>query len=436
MNGARKLFFVFILLAILLSTQTPPASAFDGRSGDNLVIQGDEVVEDDLYATARTFVLDGVVNGDLIVLGQTITINGRVDGDVIAVGQTVRVNGTVTGATRMAGFALLLAEQASVGGDMIAAGYSLETREGSRIGQDILFAGGQILLAGDVARHVHLSARASELRGTVEGSVSAGVGEAGAAGASRLLAPFIPPSQVSIPPLDPGFAVAPSARIGGNLWYRQSRELAFPSGAVAGEVTRIEPAAHQETASERILNWGVNAVRTSISLILLGLFLLWLFPSFMQGWSRKLQSAAWPSLGWGVAAFTVFFLVLLFILIGTILGALLFRGLTLGGLAGTIVGFGILSLFALILGFVLITSFVAKIVFGQALGRWLLDRLSSPLAGHRFWPMVIGVIITVVVIALLRFPTIPAFLGGILNFAVILFGLGALWLWGRERIAS
>jgi hypothetical protein len=118
-----------------------------------------------------------------------------------------------------------------------------------------------------------------------------------------------------------------------------------------------------------------------------------------------------------------------------VLAGLLFGVLTLGGLAGTIISVGILSLLALILGFVLVTSFVAKIVFGQALGKWLLGRSNSPLADHRFWPMVIGVLITVAVIALLSFPLIPGILGALLNFAVILFGLGALWLWGRERIS-
>jgi hypothetical protein len=131
----------------------------------------------------------------------------------------------------------------------------------------------------------------------------------------------------------------------------------------------------------------------------------------------------------------VFFLVLLLTIAVIVLGGVLFGVLTLGGLAGTIVWVGILSLFALILGFVLVTSFVAKIVFGQALGKWLLGRANSPLVEHRFWPMVIGVIVTVAVIALLRFPLIPGFLGGLLNFIVMLFGLGALWLWGRERLA-
>ncbi len=440
MKRASKLFFMFSLLALLALTFTTPASAFDGRSGENIVIQSDEVIDDDLYVTAGTFVLDGTVNGDVIVVGQTLTINGRVDGDVMAAGQTIVVNGTVTGAIRMAGSVLLVDERANIGGDIIATGYSLENREGSGIGQDLVFAGGQLLLAGDVARNVQAATSAFELRGVVGGDVNAEIGEAdtGYAGPPPTL--FMPPSSISVPTVDPGLMIAQSAKIEGNLEYTQSRELALPAGVVTGEVTRNQPgtnaaAAPQQTTGQRIMNWGLNALRTGITLILIGLFLFWLFPSFMQGLSRKLQSSVWPSLGWGVAAYVVFFLVVLLTIIVIILGALLFGVLTLGGLAGTIVSVGILSLFVLILGFVLVTSFVAKIVFGQALGRWLLTRLNSPLAEHRFWPMVIGVVLTVAVVALLSFPLIPGFLGALLNFAVILFGLGALWLWGRERIA-
>jgi hypothetical protein len=194
-------------------------------------------------------------------------------------------------------------------------------------------------------------------------------------------------------------------------------------------------AAPEEKTGQRILNWVLNSLRASITLILIGLFLLWLFPLFLQGSSLKLRSATWPSLGWGVVAYIVFFLVVLLAIAVIVLGGVFFGVLTLGGLAGTIVSVGILSVLALILGFVLVTSFVAKIVFGQALGKWLLARASSPLAEHRFWPMIVGVLLTVAVIALFRFPLIPGFLGGLLNFLVVLFGMGALWLWGRERTA-
>ncbi|HKY55147.1 MAG TPA: hypothetical protein VJM08_12610, partial [Anaerolineales bacterium] len=99
----------------------------------------------------------------------------------------------------------------------------------------------------------------------------------------------------------------------------------------------------------------------------------------------------------------------------------------------TVIWLGLLTIFALILGFILITSFFAKVVFSTALGKWMLARANSPLAEHKYWPMVIGVLVSLGVIALLSFPLIPGFLGGLLNFAVILFGLGALWLWGRDR---
>jgi cytoskeletal protein CcmA (bactofilin family) len=225
MNRVSKLFFLSSLLALLVLTLATPVSAFDGRSGENIVIEINEVINDDLYVTAETFVSDGTVNGDLIAMGQTITINGQVDGDVMAAGQTIVVNGTVTGAMRMAGSILLLDEQASIGGDIIAAGYSLETREGSGIGQDLVFTGGQTLLAGDVARNVQAATGAFELRGAVGGNVNAGVGEADAGFAGPPPTLFMPPSSISVPTVNPGLTIDQSAKIEGNLEYTQSREL-------------------------------------------------------------------------------------------------------------------------------------------------------------------------------------------------------------------
>lgn len=438
MNRILKLVSIFGLLAMLSLTFARPVSAFDGRSGERVVIESDEVINDDLYVTAGELVMDGTVNGDLIAMGQTLTINGTVEGDVMAAGQTVVINGTVTGAVRMAGSVLLLAETSSIGGDILGAGYSLEVQEGSSVGQDIVFAGGQILIAGEVARNLHVATGAFELRGIVGGNVQAEVGEADArAGPPPNI--FMPPTAVSAPSVRPGLTIDPAAHVEGNLEYTQTTDLAIPAGVVVGTVTRNEPATDQtageETTGERVSRWAVNILRSSVTLILLGLALLWLFPFFLQGSSAKLQTAFWPSLGWGAIAYAGFFIALLFTVIVMVLGGLLFGVLTLGSLAGTIVWLGILALFALILGFVLATSFVAKIVFGQALGKWFLARANSPLAEHRYWPMVIGVIVIVLVVALFTFPLIPGILGWLLNFAIILFGLGALWLWGRERMA-
>ncbi len=438
MNQTRKFLSILVLGALFALTFVTPAYAFDGRSGDQVIIAKDEVVNDDLYVATQQFVLDGTVNGDVIAFAQTVTINGTVDGDLMTAAQTVVLNGKVTGAIRMAGSALFVGEKASIGGDIVGAGYSLEVRPGSAIGQDLVFAGGQTLLAGDVVRNVWVATAALELSGKVGGNVKAEVGEPNQ-GAGMPPTMFGPQSSISVPRVKPGLTIAPSAKIDGNLQYTQTKDLSFPAGVVSGKVSRVEPpvkgnAPHVETAAEKIAKCSLKFVRSSVTLILIGLLLFWLFPVFMKDLSDRLQAKPWQSLGWGALAWAGFYVAVMLVIFAMIVGAIVFGVMTLGQLSGAVIGLGLLTLVTLIVGFVLVTSFVAKLAFGAALGKWIFVRANSPLAEHRYWPMVVGVLITLAVIALFSFPLIPGFLGWLLNFAVVLFGLGALWVWGRERM--
>ena len=64
-------------------------------------------------------------------------------------------------------------------------------------------------------------------------------------------------------------------------------------------------------------------------------------------------------------------------------------------------------------------------------------KINPSLAEHKVWPMVVGVSLVVIVIALFNFPLLPlGFFGWMLNFVVVLFGLGALWLLNRERFGK
>jgi len=54
---------IFALLTILALSLAAPGQAFDGRTGEDIVIKADEVVNDDLYIIANNFTLDGVKNG-------------------------------------------------------------------------------------------------------------------------------------------------------------------------------------------------------------------------------------------------------------------------------------------------------------------------------------------------------------------------------------
>ncbi len=448
MSKTRKIFSILTLLVLVTLTAITPAYAFDGRSGDKVVIQSGDVINDDLYVGANEFTLDGTVNGDVIVGGQMITINGTINGNLMAAGQTVVINGTVTGASRIAGNVLFIGEKANIGKDLVGAGYSLESRKGSVIGRDAIVAAGQVLLAGNVTRNVWAGTGGLELAGNVGGNVKADVGEANQGQAGPPPTMFMGgQSTVPVPLVKQGLTIDPSAKITGNLDYTQNNDLTFPAGVVSGKISRTTPPANQdggprgtselvETPAHKIGNWSLNLLRSLVTLVLIGLLLLWLVPALVKKPTEKLETKPWPSLAWGVVAYAAFFFTILLILFVLILGGILFGVLTLGSLSGTVIWLGILALFALIVGFVLITSFVAKVIFGMALGKWILIQVKSPLAEHKFWPMVIGVAITVVVVALLSFPLIPGFLGGLLNFLVILLGLGAIWLWGRDAMAK
>ncbi len=437
MSKLRRSLTALVLATLLLTVVATPAMAFEGREGDTVTVPASETIDDDLYVGASNFTMDGTVNGDVVAGGQIVTINGTVNGNLLTGAQTIVVNGTVTGDILAGGSVLFFGENARIGGDVLAAGYSLEFREGSRIERDAVLAGGQVLLAADVTRNVLVGTGALEIAGEVGGDVKAAVGEAGQTQAGPPPTMFMPDSTIPVPVIKQGLTIDPAARIRGNLEYTQNSELQFPAGVVEGKITRsvqpVEGEANVEpTTADKVSQWALQSLRSLVTLILLGLLLVWLVPGFLRRLTEGLEAKPLQSLGWGVIAYAGFFFLLMLTVFLAILGAIVFGVLTLSTLSATIVWVAILALFALILGFVLVTSFLSKIVFGMTIGKWILSKANSQLAENRYWPMVIGVAITVIVLALLRFPLMPGFLGGLISFAIVLMGLGTLWLWIQQ----
>ncbi len=130
-----------------------------------------------------------------------------------------------------------------------------------------------------------------------------------------------------------------------------------------------------------------------------------------------------------MVTYAAFFVALFVILIVMILGGVLFGALTLGGMSGTIVWVGILVLFALIVGFVLVTAFLTKIVVAWLGGKLILARIKPELAEHKVWPLVLGVVIVALLAAL-------PFVGWLFKLLIMFLGLGALWIWGRDLMQA
>jgi cytoskeletal protein CcmA (bactofilin family) len=421
-----SIFSLIILLALAFAT---PARAFDGRSGDIVEIKSGEVVEDDVYVGASTFVLNGTVKGDLVVFAETITINGTVEGNLIAAGQSIIINGTVTHAARIAGALLQVGKTATIGGDVIAGGASLEAQKGSTVKGDLVVGSAQTLLDGIINGDVKAGTGALELNGEVGGNVAAEVGEHEGGGPSPSM--YMPNSKINFPTVKPGFTIAEGAKIKGNLDYTLSKDITIPANTIDGKVTRtapvVEPVKAQPTPAQQAMTWTFNLIRTIVTLIVFGLLLGWLAPTFMKSLMEKIQTQTAPSFGWGLITYAAFFFAILVIIVVMVTGGILFGVLTLGGMSGTIISVGILALFALILGFVLVTAFLTKIIVAQLSGKLILTRFNPTLAEHKVWPLVIGVVI----IALLA--AIP-FIGWLFGVFVMFIGLGAIWIWARDLI--
>jgi cytoskeletal protein CcmA (bactofilin family) len=434
-------FFGITLTFLLLLVFITPALAFEPMGGDRVVIEEGQVIDDDLYVSANTFILNGTVKGDLIAFGNTVIIGpkGVVEDDLLAAGQAIVINGKVGDSARIAGAMLQLGNSAQIGGDLLTAGYSTEAQSGSSVGKDVVATGSQAVLSGDIARNLKVYAGGVQLNGRVGGDMLAAVGNP----------EDIPPvSPITFMPLDPqvsppptvkgGLTIGQDAEIGGDLTYTASQDASIPSGVVNGKLTYNEPTlteaeqAPPPTAGEKALNWFFDFLRKFVALLIIGLLLMWLLPDVVRKSSQLLQSKPLPSFLWGflfhfLFFFGIFLLIVIVIILASLLGAL-----TLGSLVLTIIAAGAVVVSSLLLAFQISFAYIAKLILAYLIGYLILSKIYKGSAENRFYPVVLGVFLLVLAIAIVEL--IPV-LGGLLVFLVTMFGLGALVLliWGYVK---
>ena len=399
-----------------------PATAIEFRAGQHVVVGPDEVVVDDLYASGETVTVDGKVDGDLIASGREIRMNGEVTGDLIAAGQAVVVNGRVADDVRMAGMALQLGPAAAVGDDVVSAGFSLETDPESLALGSLLFAGFQALLAGDIAESLRGSMSAIEIRGGIGGDSEIEVeGDAD----MPTFVQYIP-SPVALPAVAGGLTIADSARIEGELAYTSSKE-ARGSGSGSGTLVRKEPAAAGTEAEKatRESTWPKRVFKL-LSLVVLGVFLAWWIPGWLNERSGEIQSRPLPLAGIGLLGVAALPVGIVLALVVLVVVAISLGILKLGSLAALATMLGLVGVGLLILLFWLTSSYLAPLLVGLCTGRWVLQRLDADKARGLVLPLVAGLVL----LALLRF--VP-FLGFLVALVVVLLGWGAIlvWLWKR-----
>ncbi len=399
-----------------------PVWAMTSRSGEQVAIGASEVIGDDLYVAGNTITIDGTVKGDVIGAGRQITVNGTIEGDLIAAGQAVVINGTVKDDVRVAGQVLVLEKNARIADDVVAAGFSLESKTGSSVGGGLSFAGAQALLAGTVKQDVTGGMAALELRGTVGRNVSVTVADKN----EPFNPPIAPQPPVPVPQVPAGLTLADSAQIGGELIYKSPSEADISAGAKVASPPIREQVEYRQYRRESPTAAVPNNLGRLVTLLLVGLLLLWAVPVTTQSLANTVESKPLPSLSWGfVALLAVAVLAVAIPTVTFILTAVF--ALTVGGLVPLILGFGVLAHITLLTGFLLFTGYVPPIVLSLLGGRRLLRAIQPTREYSPIAPLAVGLLLFVLLTA------IPG-LGGLINLTVILLGLGAIWQWGQTKL--
>jgi cytoskeletal protein CcmA (bactofilin family) len=407
-----------LLSSLLLSLIPTPAWSDEIAGPKSITIGAKEVINDDLYMTADKITIDGIVKGDAVVAASQITVNGTVEGDLIAAGRMITVNGSVNDDVRIAGQVLVLGETAQIKDDLIAAGYSLEHKKGSTIGGNLSYFGGQGQFAGTVQQNLRGATAATQIAGQVKGNVDIIVGN------HQLSRPPFIPEDLKIPQIPSGLTLTDAAQIDGKLTYRSDMDAKIDPGAtIAGRVTRedLPAAANQSPNVAYGIFWQLQRL---LVLGLVGWLLLRLTPGWTQTLSANVQSRPLPSFGWGLVTVAI-------VLIGPIVicalsvPLLMIAGLFLPSLVLPILGIGLLALFTLLIGFMIVVSFVPPIVLSFLGGQWLISRLRPQRSVENWRVLFIGLILFVPLTA------IPV-VGNVFNTIASFLGLGALWLWWRQ----
>src|SRR5918993_1186831 len=423
--GARKLLALVILTLLLAGlVAASPVGALETRSGDEVVIGSDQVIEDDVYVTANEVVVDGTIRGDLIAFGGSIAVDGTVEGDLIGAAQAVQIGGTVEDDVRIAGQTLLLDEGAEVEDDLIAAGLSLENMPDSAVGGTLMYAGYQALLQGTVGEDVNAAANGLELGGEVGANVDAEVdGEDGGP------PPFLFAPQADLPTVDSGLTLTDSATVGGNLTYESGTEAQIdPQAQIEGEVVGEERPAEAEEDTYTFADAVFDNLRSFVALLLVGLLLIWIAPNWVRRRAGTVLDRPLASLGWGVLGLMAVLALGVAILLATLVLAVILGLLTLGGLVALIVGLGLVAEVVLVLIFWISTNYLAQIVVSFLAGLLLVEVVRPGRGRGRVLPLVVGLILYVILRA------VPV-LGPLVGLAVVLLGLGTLldWIWAKLR---
>jgi hypothetical protein len=354
---------------LLLFTLVPAALAADLRTGSRLVVESGKTVEDDIIFSGVSVVIDGTVHGDVFALANTVTVNGTIDGNLFAFGANVDVEGSVTGTVVAAANNVLV--HGRVGGTLVTGGSTLTLDSAGSVGRSWLAGGKRVVSAGHIGYSMLAGANRLSIEGQVDREVKAYVSD---------------------------LSVAGSAAVGGPVDYTGNRQANIAPGARTGQVSFHQAQAPPNyVAMPRYGSYSLVVLKY-VGFVLCGLVLFALFPGLKTTFPQVLREKPWQAPLAG-------FLGLLAVPVGAVI------------LLATIVG-SPLSMVVMLLFPVMI--YLGQILLSFTVGRLVAGRVGVMRGWNWALLFVAGALVTTVLVH------VP-FVGWILAFAGVLYGLGGLY---------
>jgi hypothetical protein len=364
-RGAAASSIIGVLMAITLVSS--PGYAVDLRKGAAAAIPATETVDDTVFATAgdnvRNVEVAGTIKGDLFAVGDVVTISGTVEGNVFVVARRVEISGTVGGTLLGAAHTVMISGR--VARNLVTVGDNINLVKTGELGGNWVTASRDATIDGNIHRDLISVAAMLDLRGSV-GRHVAFLGD-----------------QVSL---------TGSSHVGGNLGARVGKEenVRVANGAVieGQRNIRLQERASRSNRYLTVSFYAWQLVRV-LTLFVTGLILFKLAPSLVP--SRFASGTDWLKAG-GVG-----FATLVAVPVAAIIAAV-----TVIGLPVAVVSF-VLYLAA---------CYFAKIIVAEFVGRSVMHASGAV-------SLLAGVLLVIVAVNL-------PWIGGLINFVLILLGLGAI----------
>ncbi len=358
----------FILAIFLILFLAMPGTSLILKTGKDIVVGPEEIIDDDLIAMGRSVKIEGIVNGDLFAFAQEVFIENTVNGSIYTGGAEINLN--VKKCRSIWAFCGSLKTDANIENNLLFFGGKLKTSNTNLVKKDVLVFGGEIKINGEVQGKVKGNMGKLNLNGKIH-RVDIEAENVYVNSGATVLEDFIVKSK-NEPVIDS------NAKILGKTEYKKIEEKAQkPKKGIAGFFKTI----------------------FFLSKLIIGIILIAILKPYIKTTNQVLKDSTWKSLGFG-------FLTIIVIPIVSVL--------TLA----TIIGIPI-AIFGV---FVFLTlAYISGIIFSAGFGEWIIKLIKKESIPSPILSFILGFIIISLI-------SLIPYLGFFVRIIVLFFGTGMIIL--------